>query len=161
MNLGKFTMVALACAVAMAVEATAGGILSDRDGLAAKCSPIFVVAKIPLGNRIGLDIFEMNDVAKSYFQAARLYDKSSSLHLIVETHVLNDAYAVTLKLRRVVDFGGGKYGFAIAWENETFGFHGGTPRTIMDSLSRHYDNFINAYLDVNDTACASRQNALN
>ena len=58
-----------------------------------------------------------------------------------------------MRYRRFVDIGGGHYAFAIVWEDEAFGFHGGSPYLIMDILSDRYDNFINNYLEANKESC--------
>ena len=149
---------AFAAMVFAAPASTAIEVLDSRSGLKSLCQPISVVADIPRGDQIGLDVFEMNDIAKSRFLAAKLLESPSSgtQSLIVETTILGTAYFITMKLRRVVDLGNNYYGFAIVWEDEASGFHGESPHHVMDVLSDQYDIFINAYLSVNRGACGAK-----
>ena len=165
-NVFKTRLCVLAAALALAMPITAAAekfpVLDNKAGLLkSKCQPLSVLATIRSGGRIGLDPFEMNDHARSFFQSAELLaprDTFGGDTFIVETTVLGGAYFTTLKFRRTVDIGGESYVFAIVWEDEVSGFHGGSPSHIMDVLSDRYNRFIEYYLDTNNADCASRRN---
>ena len=135
-------------------------VLDNRAGIIkSQCQPMIVLATIPNGDNIGLDVYEMNDRAKSHFSAAELLAPRSSFGdnaFIIETTVIGEGYFALMKFRRVVDLGGESYVFAIVWEDVVYGIHGGRPHFVMDVLSDHYERFIDIYLDVNDASCASK-----
>ena len=89
-------------------------VLDNRAGLIkSQCQPMTVLATIPNGDNIGLDVYEMNDRAKSHFSAAELLAPRSSFGdnaFIIETTVIGEGYFALMKFRRVVDLGGESYG---------------------------------------------------
>ena len=150
---------ALALAIAFVAPAAEAGLgLNDRSGLKGKCQPISVLADVPRGDRIGLDVYEMNELLKRRFDSAGLLGSGglqAAYNLLVQTRILGDAYFVTLKVRRVVGIDG-RYAFGIVWEDEVAGFHGGSPYHIMDILSERYDRLIDLYLSANENECRAR-----
>ena len=127
-----------------------------------KCQPVAVLVDIPNGMRIGLNIFEMNEIADAHFESAGLLAPRNTgyvgdfQHLIINTNIVGPAYFITMKLRRVVQLGAERHAFAIVWEDEASGFHGDAPYHVMSVLSDFYDRFIDTYLDANGAACDGR-----
>ena len=114
---------------------------------------------------IGLTESTVQAAAESRLRAARLYagdildmskKKTVIALLFVKVAVGRRAFNISVDYNKVVadEFGGS--GLAVTWGTESFGAHDGDAGFIVSSLSQRLDEFLAAYLRVNEAACEAR-----
>ena len=129
----------------------------ERFELFNKCKPMDVMVQglASAVTDIGLRRESITAVAESKLRAARLYDDSLLWpYLYVEVRVLRDTrvFSVSVQYRRllfnrVTSTGG----VVSAWERGSFGTGGAS--FILSNLQQHLDEFLAAYLRVNEPHC--------
>ena len=112
---------------------------------------------------IGLSKEALHTAAESRLRAARLYEDRGAdfahlnvnAHLYVNVSVVRPAFHVSVQYRKVVCDKFGEEAPATTWQSNSTGTHGGDAGYIVSSLSRRLDEFLAAYLRVNEEACGS------
>ena len=137
---------------------------AQRFNLINGCRPVPVHLRTPLegsgdAKAIGLIEGQLQDAAESRLRAARLYKDSFEagdnallhVHVGVTRRSLSASVSYLKRLRDPF----GSVGFAPTWSRRTVGEPGKDAEYIVSSLSGYMDEFIAAYLRVNESACAS------
>lgn len=73
--------------------------------------------------------------------------------LEIEVNILNRSFLIVVRLRKMAVDKFGALGSATTWETVAFGAHGGDAGYVRASLSESLDEFLVAYLRVNEDAC--------
>ena len=134
--------------------------LLSRFQLYNACRPMEVLVEAFAGNgesRIGLTRQGFELAAESRLRAARLYsedhDESGGAYVYLRTTVVSSAFTVEVHYKKVVTDEFQIAAPASTWERGFSGTHGRDASYVMSSLSELLDEFLAAYLRVNEAAC--------
>ena len=123
------------------------------------CRPMqFVVESLDADARsVGLTEPAVSAAIESRLRSARLYtDDADQAFLAANIQVVGPAVIVTVSYKKYVVDSFGSLGFAETWSAGFVGSHGNDGAGVMSHLSRNLDEFLSAYLRVNESACDSR-----
>ncbi len=125
------------------------------------CRPM-VLAVEGLGDDaadIGLTEKDLQAAAESRLRAARLYTedrtKSGQTYLYVNINVFGPAFNTSIRYNKFLTDEFGRAAYAPTWNTGSIGTHGGTASYIVSVLSQKLDEFLAAYLRVNEEACGT------
>ena len=76
-------------------------------------------------------------------------------HLYLNVNVLRPAIPVSIHFRKLVADRFGFFGMATTWDRGSTGTHGSDALYILNSVSRAPDEFMAAYLRLNEEACGA------
>ena len=110
--------------------------------------------------KLGLNQKSIKNVVESRIRSARLYSTNapSNTLLYVNINVAGRAFNAELSFNKpVYDPFTGTRGIATTWTTATTGTHGNSSGFILSSLSRLMDEFLVAFLRVNDEACRKKK----
>ena len=137
--------------------------------LGSDCRPMNLVVHVQRSGAPDLDITEtqIRNAIESRLRAARLYedDVGTLEKLNVNIHVAGPGIGITFKykamvIRRLGDGESDKFPFMVGlWENSGTGTHRGDSGGVLQSVAEHTDEFLNAFLRVNESACEVRWQA--
>ena len=141
---------------------------SDRFKLRNACEPIYLEVGYPNDDavKMGLTHEALATTVRSRLRAARLYssedvvDYSSGAlrgrpYLHVNVTTVNRAFGVIFDFSKwLSDPIIGVERFATTWFRGMVGHHGGDAGYVLSAVSRKTDEFIDAYLRVNEPACS-------
>ena len=134
----------------------------ERFELFNACRPMQLVLDVPPDRAaaIGLTEGALQAAAESRLRAARLYtedlERADGAYLYVNVNVVGEAFGILVKYKKMVTDAFGKVGTATTWNSGFVGTHGsGGASFILSNLSQHLDEFLAAYLRVNEEACGS------
>ena len=103
---------------------------------------------------IGLTMDRIQTMAESRLRAARLYDATALPYLYVNVLVVGVSFSRSVAYNKTLyDPASGEANYAITWELDSAGTHGGDAGFILQGLSERLDRFILEYLRVNEDAC--------
>ena len=123
----------------------------------AKCNRFALVVEGLSDGATEIDLTSerISTLAESRLRSARLYDAASRKeYLYVNVNVVGNAFNVSLEYKRwIEDIGHGEGAWASIWHVGGAGTHGSSDSYIMQIISEQIDEFILAYLEVNEQAC--------
>ena len=156
--LAPLSLAALLAAAAIGQDTTSR---LERFDLFNACRPMRLLIE-QLGDdeaAIGLAEADLQAAAESRLRAARLYTedgaKANFAFLYVNAIVVGRAVNVFVHYKKVVIDAFGEDGSATTWSIGSAGTHGGNASYVVSGLSQHLDEFLAAYLRVNEEACGS------
>ena len=135
----------------------------DRFRLWNGCMPMqLVVETLPAdAQAAGLTHHSLVVAVRSRLRAARLYTKDGPdgnwAYLYVNVNISGRAFKASLSYnKRMVDLATGSRGLVETWADGSVGTHGGSGGYIRDAIESKADEFIDAYLRVNEEACVRK-----
>ena len=156
--LALLPLVALLTTMAVGQDAASG---QERLEFFNACRPMQLLVE-NLGDDatdVGLTREMLQAAAESRLRAARLYsedrESSDGATLYVNINVYRTSYTILPHYRKAVTDAFATTGSAVTWFTGSTGTHGGDAGYIVSALSRHLDEFLAAYLRVNEPACGS------
>ena len=98
-----------------------------------------------------LTIGQIEQAVRSRLRAARLYRESSGYWLAIRVLVVGSAFSTILFFHKPLhDPVSDVSDFAITWQNNYAGTHGGNANFVISSVSQAMDAFLDQYLRVNE-----------
>lgn len=160
--LGRFLVALSLVAVAASAQSPTLALSdrsSDRFRLYDECQPMVLLITAPdKAKESGITEARLQVAAESRLRAAGLYGGRSEhhfepvLHLLV--HVQKLTFVVEVRYMKPVTDQYGLSQIATTWSSGDYGSHGGSGSTyIMASVYENLDEFLAAYLRVNEQAC--------
>lgn len=125
------------------------------------CRPMrLLVEHLPdEGRKIDLTREILQAAAESRLRAARLYtedaDKADFSTLYVNVNVTSFAFDISLEYHKLVTDKFGRAAPAMTWRTGSTGTHGKDGGFIVSQLSQYLDEYLAAYLRVNEGDCGS------
>ena len=132
----------------------------DLFHLGNECKPVgLLVERLPTGAATrGLKREDIVTMVRSRLRAARLYrDHTFGPHLYVNVNVLSAAHSIRFDFNKMLnDPISGQSMLAVTWDKSLLG-QDGDVHFILGGVSQLTDEFIDAYLRVNEEACQRRK----
>jgi len=130
----------------------------DRFALWNNCRPVDLqVEDLPKDAvEMGLTKEVITNIVRSRLRQAQIYSSDDTLphYLYVNVHVVGQAFSIDIHYGKMVeDPVSGMRGLATTWDTAGAGQHGGESTYIRSWISNYTDEFIDEYLDVNESAC--------
>ena len=129
----------------------------DRFELLNDCRPMYLLVEhlSAEASRIGLTAGSVEVAVRSRLRAARLYtDNRSGAYLYVNVNVSANVASATLDFKKlVVDPASGVTGPATTWQRGFVATHASDAAFVRGGIAGMVDEFIDAYLRVNQQAC--------
>ena len=131
----------------------------ERFQLFNECRPMFLLVEtLPKGAEvIGLTVNSLAIAARSRLRSARLYtDTARSEYLYINVNVVGPAFSATLAFKKsVYDPVSALTRYAQTWEVGATGTHGKDAADVRSVVAENMDEFLDAFLRVNQAACAN------
>ena len=131
----------------------------ERFDLFNDCRPIFLLVEtLPKEAAvIGLTADSLAMAARSRLRSARLYtDERSAAYLYINVNVVGAAFSATLDFNKsVYDPISALTGYATTWNAGGAGTHGKNAAYVRNVVAGYVDEFLDAFLRVNQAACAN------
>lgn len=134
----------------------------DRFDLFTGCEPIDLIVADLDNDAIGLGLSKdsIETMVQSKLIENNIYDGKKDDYLFVYVNTLPSkrltasAYVIDVEFEKVLfDENTGLNNFATTWQAGSLGVTGNEIEGILESVSRHTDNFIAEYLEVNKDSC--------
>ena len=129
----------------------------DRFRLFNECRPMKIIVEDLSAGAAEIDLTEaaIQAAVESRLRSARLYDADARPYLYVNVNVVGMAFAIDLQYRKVVyDPATAVSNTTMTWESGSAGTHGRDGAAfILSGIAGHMDQFLVAYLRVNESAC--------
>ena len=127
------------------------------------CLPMELIVESlpPAAGQIGLTDSRLQTLAESRLRAARIYteDRPWTPYLYINVNVGGArarAFSVSLQYKKVLDhLRTGTDGYGTTWSTGAVGTHGQDGGYILQAVSEYLDEFVLAYLRINEPACES------
>ena len=120
----------------------------------------FVVGHNAAAGGIGVKKKALHAAVESRLRAARLYADSitseNPVALTVDVSVVGEAFDTSVGYIKILTDEFGTRAPAMAWQTSSFGTHGRDATYLVASVSEHLDEFLAAYLRVNEEDCRPR-----
>ena len=156
-------LIPLAAALWLAAPSASGQDSVDRRierfDLFNACRPMRLVVESlhAAAKDIGLTKERLRVAAESRLRAARMYtdshDAADFSYLYVKVGVTKRAFDIDVSYSKWLSDEFGRSGRAKTWERGSFGTHGGDASRLVFQVSEHLDEFIAAYLRINEASC--------
>ena len=145
--------------LALATVLIMGAATAQNFGLFNNCETMGLSIGYPMNNDVaeemGLTRESIENLVEIRLRAARLYDDElGGPYLYVIVFVVGSAFNIDVEYKRwvrVVDTGA--EGIAPTWDTGSVGTHARDPKFILGTLSGLIDDFLLAYLRVNEESC--------
>ena len=158
-------LIAIVLAALLLVPSAAGQdvvalpLVMQRFHLFNQCKPMALLVELELGEgveRIGLAAADLKTALEARLRSARLYTKTTKPEglLYLNVNMVAGAFGIDLEYNKfVTDVATGGTGLAATWEVGSVGTHGENKHYIVSAVAGHMDEFLVAYLRVNEAAC--------
>lgn len=159
--MSRTVILALSLFALLATQAVTESITDriDRFKLFSNCTPIaLLVERLNSDARsIGLTENALQTTVESRLRSARVYSPGSSAispYLYVNVNVVGPAFHISLSYHKLVqDSYTDIFDHAITWNTGSTGTHGNDDVYILSGVSQLMDQFLVAFLRVNEHAC--------
>ena len=160
-------LIAIVLAALLLVPSAAGQdvvalpLAMQRFHLFNQCKPMALLVELEPGEgveRIGLGLAaaDLKTALEARLRSARLYTKTTKPEglLYLNVDMVAGAFRIDLEYNKfVTDVATGGTGLAATWEVGSVGTHGENKHYIVSAVAGHMDEFLVAYLRVNEAAC--------
>ena len=154
----RFAALVLSALIRVGAEAATDDL--DRFELFNECRPMFVLVESLHRQAaiIGLTKGSLASAARSRLRSASLYtEDSSGPYLYVNVHIAEQVFSASVDFMKLVyDRASGLAARAPTWQRSVLGTHGRDAAYVRNVIAGFADEFLDAYLRVNETACENR-----